>query len=222
MIGWTIFNCFCLGICLVFMFGYDKSYLSNLLKYNAVTVVYIFSFINTWRAILPWEPFSDTLTFSQFLWQFLCTFIICISTIAYCTSFCIMVIDNNLPNIEFIKKYTEIDKNNPRISYKLFKQMYALHPNKFHFYNCSWDYNFIDFSLNFFDYLRASFLIENEEKGPKSRDRRKDYQRLVSEMQADLEKDLVAARKEKEQAFQEIEDATKDAHELFKALSKYN
>lgn len=67
MIGWTIFNCFCLGICLVFMFGYDKSYLSNLLKYNAVTAAYIFSFINAWRAILPWEPFCDTSTFSQFL-----------------------------------------------------------------------------------------------------------------------------------------------------------
>ena len=65
-------------------------------------------------------------------------------------------------------------------------------------------------------------LIENEEKGPESRDRRKDYQRLISEMQADLEKDLLAAREEKELAFQEVEDAAKDAHELFKALSKDN
>ena len=100
--------------------------------------------------------------------------------------------------------------------------MYALHPDKFHFCNYNWDYNSIDFSLNFFDYLRASLLVESKEHSSKSKDRQKDYQRLVSEMQADLEKDLLAAQKEKEQAFQEVEDAAKDAHELFKALSKYN
>lgn len=154
--------------------------------------------------------------------QFLCILAVCGSAIAYICSFFVMTMDDGLPNFKFIGRYLSIDENNPRINYKLFKQMHALHPDKFHFCNFSWDYNFIDFSLNFFDYLRASLLIENEEKGPKSRDRRKDYQRLVSEMQADLEKDLVAARKEKEQAFQEIEDAAKDAHELFKALSKYN
>lgn len=164
------------------------------------------------------ELSDDAMTGSQFL----CILAVCGSAIAYICSFFVMTMDDGLPNFKFIEKYLSIDENNPRINYKLFKQMYALHPDKFHFCNYSWDYNFIDFSLNFFDYLRASFLIENEEKGPKSRDRRKDYQRLVSEMQADLEKDLVVARKEKEQAFQEIEDATKDAHELFKALSKYN
>lgn len=217
MIGWTIFNLFCFGVCLIFMFGCDKDYLSNLLKYNAATAIYIFSFINAWRT-LPWELFDDAMTGSQFL----CILAVCGSAVAYISSFFVMIMDDGLPNFKFIDKYLSIDKNNPRINYKLFKQMYALHPDKFHFCNYSWDYNFIDFSLNFFDYLRASFLIENEEKGPKSRDRRKDYQRLVSEMQADLEKDLVAARKEKEQAFQEIEDATKDAHELFKVFSKYN
>lgn len=217
MIGWTIFNCLCLGVCLIFIFGCDKDYLSNLLKYNAATAIYIFSFINACRT-LSWELSDDVMTDSQFL----CMLAVCGSAIAYVSSFFAMAMGDGLPNFKFIKRYLSIDENNPRINYKLFKQMYALHPDKFHFCNYSWDYNFIDFSLNFFDYLRASFLIENEEKGPKSRDRRKDYQRLVSEMQADLEKDLVVARKEKEQAFQEIEDATKDAHELFKALSKYN
>ncbi|CRH59323.1 Uncharacterised protein [Chlamydia trachomatis] len=217
MIGWTIFNWFCFGVCLIFMFVCDKDYLSNLLKYNAATAIYIFSFVNACRT-LPWELSDDVMTGSQFL----CMLAVCGSAIAYVSSFFTMAMGDGLPNFKFIKRYLSIDENNPRINYKLFKQMYALHPDKFHFCNYSWDYNFIDFSLNFFDYFRASFLIENEEKGPKSRDRRKDYQRLVSEMQADLEKDLVAARKEKEQAFQEIEDATKDAHELFKALSKYN
>lgn len=217
MIGWTIFNWFCFGVCLIFMFGCDKSRLPKLLKYDIVTATYIFSFVNAWRAI-PWELSEDELSVSQFL----CMIAICGSIIAYICSMFGMTMDDGLPNFEFIKRYVEIDENNPRINYKLFKQMYALHPDKFHFYNYSWSYGCIDFSLNFFDYLRASFLIESEEKGPKSRDRRKDYQRLVSEMQADLEKDLVAARKEKELAFQEIEDAAKDAHELFKALSKYN
>lgn len=217
MIGWTIFNWFCFGVCLIFMFGCDKDYLSNLLKYNAATTVYIFSLVNTVQAI-PWNTVDDELTVSQVL----CMFLVCGSIIAYACSFFVMVMEDGLPNFEFVKRYVEIDENNPRINYKLFKQMYALHPDKFYFGNYSWSYSCIDFSLNFFDYLRASFLIENKEKGPKSRDRRKDYQRLVSEMQADLEKDLVAARKEKEQAFQEIEDAAKDAHELFKALSKYN
>ena len=213
MIGWTIFNWFCLVTCLIFMLGCDKSYLSNLLKYNAATAIYIFSFVNAWRT-LPWELSEDAMTSSQFL----CVLAVFGSAIAYICAFSAMIMSDGLPNFKFIERYLSIDENNPRINYKLFKQMYALHPDKFHFRNYSWDYNFIDFSLNFFDYLRASFLIENEEKGPKSRDRRKDYQRLVSEMQADLEKDLVAARKEKEQAFQEIEDAAKDANELFKAL----
>lgn len=217
MIGWTIFNWFCLGVCLIFMFGYDKSYLSKLLKYDAVTVAYIFSFVNAWRTI-PWEFDTSKITGSLFL----CMLAICGSPVAYGCSMFTMALDDGLPNINFVKKYFEIDKDNPRINYKLFKQMYALHPDKFYFYSSSWSYNFIDFSLNFFDYLRASFLIESEECGHKSKSCRKDYQRLISEMQADLEKDLLAARKEKEQAFQEIEDAAKDAHELFKALSKYN
>ena len=217
MIGWTIFNWFCFGVCLIFMFGCDKDYLSNLLQYDAATAIYIFSFVNAWR-ILPWELSDDVITGSQFL----CMIAVCGSAIAYASSFFVMAMGDGFPNVEFVKKYVEIDENNPRISYKLFKQMYALHPDKFHFRSYNWYYNSIDFSLNFFDFLRASLLIENEEKGPKSRDRRKDYQRLVSEMQADLEKDLLAARKEKEQAFQEVEDAAKDAHELFKALSKDN
>ena len=217
MIGWTIFNWFCFGVCLIFMFGCDKDYLSNLLKYNAATAIYIFSFVNAWRA-LPWELSDDVMTGSQFL----CTFAFCCSAIAYICSFFVMIMSDGLPNAEFVKKYVEIDENNPRISYKLFKQMYAHHPDKFQVHSYNWYYNSINFSLNFFDFLRASLLVENEEKGPKSRDRRKDYQRLVSEMQADLEKDLLAARKEKEQAFQEVEDAAKDAHELFKAFSKYN
>ena len=217
MIGWTIFNWSCLVTCSIFMFGCDKSYLSKLLKYDTAMAAYIFSFVNAWRT-LPWELSEDAMTSSQFL----CVLAVFGSAIAYLCSFFVMIMSDDLPNFKFIERYLNIDENNPRINYKLFKQMYTLHPDKFHFRNYSWDYNFIDFSLNFFDYLRASLLIENEEKGPKSRDRRKDYQRLVSEMQADLEKDLLDARKEKEQAFQEVEDAAKDAHELFKALSKDN
>ena len=217
MIGWALFNLFCLGICLVFMFGCDKRYLSKLLGYDVATVVYIFSFVNAWRAI-PWEINESEFSLSLFL----CMFAVAGSLIAYIFLMIIMGMNNGLPNIEFVRKYIEIDRGNPRINYKLFKQMYTLHPDKFHFCDYSWDYNFVDFSLNFFDYLRASLLIESEEHGRKNKNRCKDYQRLVSEMQADLEKDLFAARKEKEQAFQEVENATKDAHELFKALLKYN
>lgn len=61
MIGWTIFNCLCLGVCLIFMFGYDKEYLSNLLKYDATIIVYIFSSINALRA-LPWGLDCDAFT----------------------------------------------------------------------------------------------------------------------------------------------------------------
>lgn len=217
MIGWALFNLFCLGICLVFMFGCDKRYLSKLLEYDVATAVYIFSFVNAWRAI-PWEISESEFSLSLFL----CMFEVVGSLVVYISSMIIMMIDDGLPNAEFIKKYIEIDTNNPRINYKLFKQMYALHPDKFHLHDYTWDYNFVDFSLNFFDYLRASLLIESEEYGHRSKSRCKDYQRLVSEMQADLERDLLAARKEKEQAFQEVESATKDARELFKALSKYN
>lgn len=217
MIGWALFNLFCLVICLVFMFGCDKSYLSKLLGYNVATAVYIFSFINAWRAT-PWKISENEFSFPLFL----CMFAVAGSLFVYICLMIVMGIDNGLPNIEFVKRYIGIDRGNPRINYKLFKQMFALHPDNFRFYSSSWSYNFVDFSLNFFDYLRAFLLIESEEHGHRSKRRRKDYQRLVSEMQADLEKDLLAARKEKEQAFQEVENATKDAHELFKALSKYN
>lgn len=216
MIGWALFNLFCLGICLIFMLGYDKRYLSKLLGYDVATAVYIFSFINAWRAI-PWEINESEFSLSLFL----CMFEIVGSLVVYIGSMITMMTDDGLPNIGFIKKYIEIDTNNPRINYKLFKQMYALHPDNFSFYSSRWSYNFVDFSLNFFDFLRASLLVESKKYYSKSKDCRKDYQRLVSEMQADLEKDLLAARKEKEQAFQEVESATKDAHELFKALSKY-
>ena len=217
MIGWTIFNCLCLGVCLIFIFGCDKDYLSNLLKCDATMIVYIFSSINALRA-LPWGLDCDAFTGSQVF----CMIMVCASIVTYCVLFLVMTATDGFPNVEFIKKYIEIDENNPRISYKLFKQMYALHPDKFHFYSFGWKYNDIHFSLNFFDFLRASLLVESREHSSKSKDRRKDYQRLVSEMQADLEKDLLAVQKEKEQAFQEVEDAAKDAHELFKALSKYN
>ena len=217
MTGWALFNLFCLVIYLVFMFGYDKSYLSKLLGYDVATAVYIFSFVNAWRAI-PWEISESEFSISLFL----CMFEVIGSLVVYIGSTFTMMTDDGLPNIEFVRKYIEIDRGNPRINYKLFKQMYTLHPDNFRFYSSRWSYNFVDFSLNFFDYLCASLLIESEEHGHKSKSRRKDYQRLVSEMQADLEKDLLAARKEKEQAFQEVESATKDAHELFKALSKYN
>ena len=213
MTGWALFNLFCLVICLVFMFGYDKSYLSKLLGYDVATAVYMFSFVNAWRAI-PCEISESEFSISLFL----CMFEVIGSLVVYIGSTFTMMTDDGLPNIEFVRKYIEIDRGNPRINYKLFKQMYTLHPDNFRFYSSRWSYNFVDFSLNFFDYLRASLLIESEEHGHKSKSRRKDYQRLISEMQADLEKDLLAARKEKEQAFQEVESATKDAHELFKAL----
>lgn len=217
MIGWTLLNLFCLVICLIFMFGCDKSYLSKLLGYDVATAVYIFSLAKALRA-MPWEINESEFSLSLFL----CMFEVAGSLVIYITSMIIMVMNNGLPNIEFVKKYIEIDRGNPRISYKLFKQMYALHPDKFHFSDYSWHYRTEAFSLSFLDYIRASLLIESEEHGRKSKSCRKDYQRLVSEMQADLEKDLLAARKEKEQAFQEVESATKDAHELFKVLSKYN
>ena len=152
MIGWTIFNWFCLVICLIFMFGRDKSYLSNLLKYNAATAIYIFSFVNAWRT-LPWELSEDVMTGSQFL----CVLAVFGSAIAYICSFFVMIMSDGLPNFKFIERYLSIDENNPRINYKLFKQMYALHPDKFHFRNYSWNYNFIDFSLNFFDFCALHF-----------------------------------------------------------------
>lgn len=154
MIGWTIFNLSCLGACLIFMFGCDKDYLSNLLKYNTTTAIYIFSFVNAWRA-LPWELSDNVMTGSQFL----CIFAVCGSAVAYICSFFVMTMSDDLPNVEFVKKYIEIDENNPRISYKLFKQMYALHPDKFHFHSYNWYYNSIDFSLNFFDFF-ARFTFD--------------------------------------------------------------
>ena len=115
MIGWTIFNLFCLGICLVFMFGYDKRYLSKLLGYDVATAVYIFSFVNAWRAI-PWETNESEFSLSLFF----CVLAVVGSLIVYIFLMIIMGRDDGLPNIEFVKKYIEIDRGNPRINYKLF------------------------------------------------------------------------------------------------------
>ena len=133
MIGWTLFNLFCLVICLVFMFSCDKRYLSKLLGYDVATAVYIFSFINAWRAI-PWEISESEFSLSLFF----CMFEVVGSLVVYIGSMITMMTDDDLPNAEFIKKYIEIDTNNPRITYPLVAQLYALHLDNLslYYYRC--------------------------------------------------------------------------------------
>lgn len=214
---WTIITCLFLAAHIYFA-ERKESTLAILLKYNLFGILYLASF----GCLRHFVPSNGDIG------KIFCFMIVAGSMMVFCVAkFCsICFEDGTLLDYEFIKRYFIVNEDGSRISYKLFEQMYLLYPEKFHFSDYGWCYRTEDFSLSFFDYIRARHMIESnacEAERIKYRAKRfQDSQKLIAVMQQDLEKAMLAAQKEKEQAFQEVESATKDAHELFKGLSKYN
>ena len=128
-------------------------------------------------------------------------------------------ISETLLDYEFIKRYFKVNEDGSRISYKLFEQMYLLYPEKFHFSDYGWCYRTEAFSLSFLDYIRALRLVGKNKTKIKNAKHRQEYQNLITAMQQDLEKAMLVAQKEKEQAHQQILDA---ANEYQNLLSKFN
>lgn len=208
---WTIVTCLFLAAHIYFAVCEEDS-LAVLLKYNFFGILYLASF----NCLGHFFPSNENIG------GWFCFAIVIFSMLVFIAFKFDSYINERLLDYEFIKQYFKISEDGPRISYKLFKQMYLLYPEKFHFSDYDWCYRTEAFSLNFLDYIRALRLIGKNKIKINDAKHRQEYQNLIAAMQQDLEKAMLAAQKEKEQAFQEVENATKDAHELFKALSKYN
>lgn len=208
---WTIVTCLFLAAHIYFAVCEEDS-LAVLLKYNFFGILYLASFGCLGHFFPSNENIGACFCFAIAIFSML-IFI----AFKFCSG-----IDETLLDYEFIKRYFKVNEDGSRISYKLFEQMYLLYPEKFHFSDYGWCYRTEAFSLSFLDYICALRLIEKNKTKINDAKHRQEYQNLITVMQQDLEKAMLAAQKEKEQAFQEVESATKDAHELFKALSKYN
>ena len=98
------------------------------------------------------------------------------------------------------------------ISYKVVRNMYAMHPELF-----KWDYNSIypafkgfEFSMTYFDLLRFSFLF-NSKKVRKNGA----VSRLMLEQ---LEKDMARIQKEKEKSIQEVNHASTELADIMASM----
>lgn len=211
---WTIITCLFLTAHIYFA-ERKESTLAVLLKYNLFGILYLASF-GCLRHFVP--SVED-------IGKIFCFMIVMGSMMVFCVAkLCsICFEDGTLLDYEFIKRYFIVNKDGSRISYKLFEQMYLLYPEKFHFSDHGWCYRTEDFSLSFFDYIRARHMIEsNACKAERIKYRAKrfqDSQKLIAVMQQDLEKAMLAAQKEKEQAHQQILNAANEYQDL---LSKFN
>lgn len=205
---WSVVTCLFLAAHIYFAVCEEDS-LAVLLKYNFFGILYLASF----GCLGHFFPSNENIG------ECLCFAIVLLSMLPFLTfKFC-GCISETLLDYEFIKRYFKVNEDGPRISYKLFEQMYLLYPEKFHFSDYSWCYRTEAFSLSFLDYIRALRLIEKNKAKINDAKHRQEYQNLIAAMQQDLEKAMLAARKEKEQAHQQILDA---ANEYQNLLSKFN
>ena len=205
---WSVVTCLFLAAHIYFAVCEEDS-LAVLLKYNFFGILYLASFGCLGRFFPSNENIGECFCFVIVLLSML-TFI----AFKFCGC-----ISETLLDYEFIKRYFKVNEDGSRISYKLFEQMYLLYPEKFHFSDYGWRYRTEAFSLSFLDYIRALRLIEKNKTKINDAKHRQEYQNLITVMQQDLEKAMLVAQKEKEQAHQQILDA---AHEYQNLLSKFN
>lgn len=205
---WSIITCLFLTAHIYFAeCGEDN--LAVLLKYNLFLILYLISF----GCLRHFFPSNENIG------GCFCFAIAILSMLVFIAFKLCSVISETLLDYEFIKRYFKVNEDGSRISYKLFEQMYLLYPEKFHFSDYSWCYRTEAFSLSFLDYIRALRLIEKNETKIKNAKHCQEYQNLITMMQQDLEKAMLAAQKEKEQAHQQILDAASEYQNL---LSKFN
>ena len=205
---WSIITCLFLAAHIYFA-ACGEDNLAVLLKYNLFWILYLTSFGCLGYFVPSNENIGGWFCFAAVMFSML-VFII----FKLCSS-----IDEMLLDYEFIKRYFKVNEDGSRISYKLFEQMYLLYPEKFHFSDYGWCYRTEDFSLNFLDYIRALRLIGKNKTKINDAKHRQEYQNLITAMQQDLEKAMIRAREEKEQARQQILGAANEYQDL---LSKFN
>lgn len=205
---WTITTCLFLAAHIYFAVCEEDS-LAVLLKYNFFGILYLTSF----GCLGHFFPSNENIG------RYLCFAIVMCSMLVFIIFKLCSGIYETLLDYEFIKRYFNISEDGSRISYKLFEQMYLLYPEKFHFSDYGWHYRAEDFNLSFLDYIRALHLIEKNETKIENAKHRQEYQNLITVMQQDLEKAMLAAQKEKEQAHQQILNAANEYQDL---LSKFN
>lgn len=205
---WTIVTCLFLAAHIYFIVCEEDS-LAVLLKYNFFGILYLASF----RCLGHFFPSNENIG------GWFCFAVVILSMLIFIAFKFDSYINERLLDYEFIKRYFKVNEDGPRISYKLFEQMYLLYPEKFHFSDYGWCYRTEAFSLSFLDYIRALRLIEKNKTKINDAKHRQEYQNLIAAMQQDLEKAMLAAQKEKEQAHQQILDAAEEYQNL---LSKFN
>lgn len=206
---WTIVTCLFLAAHIYFTVCEEAS-LAVLLKYNLFLILYLTSF----GCLGHFFPSDENIG------EYFCFAIVLLSMLIFIAfKFC-SGISEMLLDYEFIKRYFKVNEDGSRISYKLFEQMYLLYPEKFHFSDYGWCYRTEAFSLSFLDYIRALHLIEKNKTKIKNAKHRQEYQNLITAMQQDLEKAMLAAQKEKEQAHQQILNAANEHQNLLNKLNK--
>lgn len=205
---WTIVTCLFLVAHIYFTICGEDS-LAVLLKYNFFGILYLTSF----GCLGHFFPSNENIA------GWFCFAIVILSMLVFIAFKFDSYINETLLDYEFIKRYFKVNEDGSRISYKLFEQMYLLYPEKFHFSDYGWCYRTEAFSLSFLGYIRALHLIGKNKTKIKNAKHRQEYQNLITAMQQDLEKAMLAAQKEKEQAHQQILDAAEEYQNL---LSKFN
>ena len=205
---WSVVTCLFLAAHIYFAVCEEDS-LAVLLKYNFFGILYLASFGYLGHFVPSNENIGGWFCFAAVM----CSMLVFI-VFKLCTGF-----NETLLDYEFIKRYFKVNEDGSRISYKLFEQMYLLYPEKFHFSDYGWRYRTEAFSLSFLDYIRALRLIEKNKTKINDAKHRQEYQNLITAMQQDLEKAMLRAREEKEQARQQILGAANEYQDL---LSKFN
>ena len=205
---WSVVTCLFLAAHIYFAVCEEDS-LAVLLKYNFFGILYLASFGCLGHFVPSNENIGGCLCFAIAILSMLVFF-----SFKLCSC-----ISEALLDYEFIKRYFKVNEDGPRISYKLFEQMYLLYPEKFHFSDYGWRYRTEAFSLSFLDYIRALRLIEKNKTKINDAKHRQEYQNLITAMQQDLEKTMIRALEEKEQARQQI---LGSANEYQNLLSKFN
>ena len=136
----------------------------------------------------------------------------------------------DFPFFKLIEYYKSInDKNIPKISYSLFKNMFLLHPDYFKFEYSSYDkdyetligvyYHDEKISFRFIDYLfMLDFVRRFAEEDEYKRNSKKES-KIYELMQEDLEKDRIKVKENTEKALKEIEDASKKSIEIMNRIT---
>lgn len=183
---WTIVTCLFLVAHIYFTVCEEDS-LAVLLKYNFFGILYLASF----RYLGHFFPSNENIG------GWFCFAIVIFSMLVFIAFKFDSCINERLLDYKFIKRYFKVNEDGPRISYKLFEQMYLLYPEKFHFSDYDWRYRTEAFSLSFLDYIRALHLIGKNKTKIKNAKHRQEYQNLITAMQQDLEKSYTCCTERK-------------------------